>query len=155
MNPQAREQALADTSGASPVLLAEGRVLDPLDRYAEVLFGLFMVVTFTGTLSVATAGHNDVKTMLIAAIGCNTAWGFVDGVMFVLRNIVTRGREAAIEQAIRAAPRPEDAHRLVALGVDDPLGDMARGYSVDLPGGHDGRDNARVRDAHAGVEHGD
>jgi hypothetical protein len=122
MNPQARERALADTSGASPVLLAEGRVLDPIDRYAEVLFGLFMVVTFTGTLSVATAGHNDVKTMLIAAIGCNTAWGFVDGVMFVLRNIVTRGREAAIEQAIRAAPRPEDAHRLVA----DAIGPMAQ-----------------------------
>ena len=37
----------------------------------EVLFGLFMVLTFTGTLSVATAGREDVRVMLVAAIGCN------------------------------------------------------------------------------------
>ena len=36
------------------------RILDPIDRISEVLFGLFMVLTFTGTLSVATAGRDDV-----------------------------------------------------------------------------------------------
>ena len=97
--------------------LAEGRILDPIDRNAEVLFGLFMVLTFTGTLSVATAGRDDVRTMLIAAIGCNTAWGFVDAVMYVLRNLVTRGREATLERAIRTAGRPEDGHRLIAQAI--------------------------------------
>ena len=105
----------AAASGAGS--LSEGRVLDPIDRYAEVLFGLFMVMTFTGTLSVATAGRSDVRTMLIAAIGCNTAWGFVDGVMYVLRNIVARGREAVVERAIRGASVPEDGHRLVAEAI--------------------------------------
>jgi len=33
------------------------RVLDPIDRVSEVLFGLIMVLTFTGSLSVAEAGH--------------------------------------------------------------------------------------------------
>jgi hypothetical protein len=95
----------------------EGRILDPIDRNAEVLFGLFMVLTFTGTLSVASAGRDDIRTMLIAAIGCNTAWGFVDAVMYVLRNLVSRGREATLERSIRTATRPEDAHRLIAEAI--------------------------------------
>jgi hypothetical protein len=89
-------------------------ILDPIDRNSEVLFGLFMVLTFTGTLSVATAGREDVRTMLISAIGCNIAWGFVDGVMYVLRNLVTRGRQATFVRAVQAAPRPQEAYRLIA-----------------------------------------
>ena len=37
------------------------RVLDPIDRISEVLFGLFMVLTFTGTLSVLEGGHEAVR----------------------------------------------------------------------------------------------
>jgi VIT family len=94
-----------------------GRLLTPIDRNSEILFGLFMVLTFTGTLSVATAGREDVKVMLVAAIGCNIAWGFVDGVMYVLRNLVVRAREATLARAVRAAHRPEDAHRLIATQI--------------------------------------
>jgi VIT1/CCC1 family predicted Fe2+/Mn2+ transporter len=90
------------------------QVLDPIDRNSEILFGLFMVLTFTGTLSVATAGRDDVHTMLLAAIGCNIAWGFVDGVMYVLRSLVKRARRATLLRAVQSAARPEDAHRLIA-----------------------------------------
>jgi hypothetical protein len=92
----------------------DGRVLDPIDRISEVLFGLFMVLTFTGTLSVATAGRDDVRTMLIAAIGCNTAWGFVDAMMYVLRTLVERSRSATLLAVVRATTQPEQAHRLIA-----------------------------------------
>jgi VIT family len=90
------------------------RILDPVDRISEVLFGLFMVLTFTGTLSVATAGREDVRTMLISAIGCNIAWGFVDAVMYVLRNLVTRGHRASFLGAVQSAKRPQEAYRLIA-----------------------------------------
>jgi hypothetical protein len=33
-----------------------------------------MVLTFTGSLSVADAGRADVRAMLIGALGCNLAW---------------------------------------------------------------------------------
>jgi VIT1/CCC1 family predicted Fe2+/Mn2+ transporter len=102
------------------------RILDPIDRYSEVLFGLFMVLTFTGTLSVATAGRDDVRTMLIAAIGCNTAWGFVDAVMYVLRNLVARGRKAALLRQVQSGASPQQARQLIvgelgplASGMDD------------------------------------
>ena len=45
------------------------RVLSPVERISEVLFGLIMVLTFTGSLSVAEAGREDIRTMLIGALG--------------------------------------------------------------------------------------
>jgi hypothetical protein len=102
---------------------SRGGVLDPIDRNSEILFGLFMVLTFTGTLSVATAGAADVRTMLIAAIGCNIAWGFVDAVMYVLRGMVARGRQALLGRTLRGAGRVEDSHRLIA----DAIGPLAAG----------------------------
>jgi hypothetical protein len=60
------------------------RLLEPHERIAEVLFGLIMVLTFTGSLSVAEAGRDDVRTMLIAALGCNIAWGIIDGVLYLM-----------------------------------------------------------------------
>jgi hypothetical protein len=32
------------------------RLLDPIDRISEILFGLLMAVTIVGSLSIATAG---------------------------------------------------------------------------------------------------
>lgn len=93
------------------------RVLDPIDRISEVLFGLFMVLTFTGTLSVIDSGREEVRSMLVAAIGCNIAWGFVDGVMYVLRNLVVRGRSARLMRAVRRTAQPEKAHRLISSEV--------------------------------------
>lgn len=103
-----------------------GRVLDPIDRFSEVLFGLFMVLTFTGTLSVVDSGRDEVRDMLVAAIGCNLAWGFVDGVMYVLRNLVARGRRARLLRAVRGAARPEQAHRLIA----GEIGGLARAFDT-------------------------
>ncbi|HPO18813.1 MAG TPA: hypothetical protein PLO07_06425, partial [Rubrivivax sp.] len=108
---------MADASAGS----GEPRILDPIDRISEVLFGLFMVLTFTGTLSVIDAGRDEVRDMLVAAIGCNLAWGFVDGVMYVLRNLVARGRKAALLAALRDASPPGQAHGLIA----DQIGPLA------------------------------
>jgi hypothetical protein len=45
------------------------RVLEPSDRISEVLFGLIMVLTFTGSLSIAEAGREDIRAMMIGALG--------------------------------------------------------------------------------------
>ena len=79
------------------------RVLDPVERHSEVLFGLIMALTFTCTLSVAEAGRDEVRSMLTAAIGCNIAWGVVDAVMYVLGAIVGRAREHREQQAASSA----------------------------------------------------
>ena len=43
--------------------------LDPIDRASEVVFGTLMAMSFSGTLSIATAGEQDVHTMMLAALG--------------------------------------------------------------------------------------
>ena len=60
------------------------RVLEPYDRISEVLFGVIMVLTCTGSLSVAGADRAEVRTMLIGALGCNLAWGIIDAALYLM-----------------------------------------------------------------------
>src|SRR3954451_1113252 len=90
------------------------RVLEPIDRVSEVLFGLIMVLTFTGSLSVAEAGHEDVRTMLIGALGCNLAWGIIDGVLYLMGCMAEQGRGLHMFHAVRKATNPTEAQRIIA-----------------------------------------
>jgi hypothetical protein len=90
------------------------RVLEPNERISEVLFGLIMVLTFTGSLSVAEAGRDDVRTMLIGALGCNLAWGIIDAVFYLMGSLAEKGRNLMTYQAVRQATDPQKAQRLIA-----------------------------------------
>ena len=90
------------------------RVLEPHERISEVLFGLIMVLTFTGSLSVAEAGRDDVRTMLIGALGCNIAWGIIDGILYLMDCLSERGRDIRALQGARNAAVPAEAHRIIA-----------------------------------------
>jgi len=95
------------------------RVLDPIDRISEFLFGLIMVLTFTGSLSAAEAGRGEVRDMLIGALGCNLAWGIIDGIFYLMGCLAEKGRGLAVWRAVREAPTPEAAQRLIALALPD------------------------------------
>ncbi len=82
--------------------IREGAVLSPIDRIAEVLFGLIMVLTFTGAISVAT-GRGDVRQLLWAALGCNVAWGIVDAVMYWMNILLERGHGITVVRKIQQA----------------------------------------------------
>ena len=90
------------------------RILDPVARTSEVLFGLIMALTFTGTLSAATAGREDIRALLVGMIGCNLAWGLVDAVMFLVSTLAERGHDLQMIQAARRADRSEDARHVIA-----------------------------------------
>jgi VIT1/CCC1 family predicted Fe2+/Mn2+ transporter len=91
-----------------------GRVLDPMSRVSEVLFGLIMVLTFTGSLSVATAGRAEVREMLAGALGCNLAWGVIDAMLYLLGVLAEKGRSLAALRALRKSADPERGRTLVA-----------------------------------------
>jgi hypothetical protein len=94
------------------------RPLDPVDRFAEIIFGLIMVLTFTGAMSVAESGREDVRQMLLGALACNVAWGLVDGVMFVLTSMVGRTRQALVFKGLRTAD-PVTARAIVLAALPE------------------------------------
>ena len=91
----------------------QARFLDPYTRVAEVLFGLIMVLTFTGSLSVADAGRDDVRTMLIGALGCNIAWGIIDGIFYLMECISEQGQGIRAWHSLRGARTPAEARQVI------------------------------------------
>ena len=90
------------------------RVLEPIDHVSEILFGLIMVLTFTGSLSVAEVGREDVREMLVGALGCNVAWGIIDAVFYLMACLAEKGRNLMTFRAVRKTTDPQLAQRLVA-----------------------------------------
>ncbi len=93
------------------------RVLEPYDRVSEVLFGLIMVLTFTGSLSIAEAGRENIRTMLIGALGCNLAWGIIDGVLYLMGCLAEQGRALSTWHAVRRTTDSQKAQRLIAAAL--------------------------------------
>jgi hypothetical protein len=91
----------------------EASVLNPVDRIAEVLFGLIMVLTFTGAISASTDSRQDVRELLWAALGCNIAWGIVDAIMYLMNIAVERGHSLTVIKKIHASKNADDAGQIM------------------------------------------
>jgi hypothetical protein len=109
------------------------RVLSPspVDRVSELLFGLFMALTFTGAVSVADAGREQIRGMFVAALGCNLAWGLVDAVMFVVRTVTDRGRLLTLVRSVRAEPDAEAGRRLIERSLSRVVAGLVSSAEVE------------------------
>src|SRR4030095_10364878 len=117
-------------------------LLHPVDRVSEILFGLIMAVTIVGSLSIANAGHNEVRTVMAAALGCNLAWGLVDGVMYLVRTLTERAHNwrlarkvihAEPEAALRLIEQSLPSHVATITGPGELEGMRRRLLGLDLP----------------------
>lgn len=98
------------------------RVLDPIERSSEVIFGVIMALTFTGAISTTSPEREDVRELLVGALGCNTAWGIVDAVMYVITRLIERGRGLALLHRLQRTPDGDaDAARAIIGEVLPPL----------------------------------
>src|SRR5262249_30556221 len=50
-----------------------------------------------------TADQMTIRTVLIAALGCNLAWGIIDAGMYLMARLGERGHNAVVAHAIRKA----------------------------------------------------
>jgi len=96
------------------IQLTRNRVLDPLERFSEIVFGLIMVLSFTCAISVAEAGREDVRAMLIGAIGCNLAWGIIDAAFYLISCLTEEGRHAVLFRNVQQSSDPTQAHQTIA-----------------------------------------
>ncbi|NTW60200.1 MAG: hypothetical protein HGA43_13670, partial [Nitrospirae bacterium] len=99
------------------------RVLDPVSRISEIIFGVLMALSFTGALNAATAGREEVRTVMLTALGCNLAWGLVDAVMYLVATMTERGRNLMLLQQVRDSNDPQAAHANIAEALPGRLGE--------------------------------
>ncbi len=90
------------------------RVLDPLERFSEIVFGLIMVLSFTCAISVAEAGREDVRAMFIGAIGCNLAWGIIDAAFYLISCLTEAGRNATLLRSVQQSTDSAQARQTIA-----------------------------------------
>ena len=100
--------------------IQESAVLNPVDRIAEVLFGLIMVLSFTGAISASTDAREDVRELLWAALGCNVAWGLVDAIMYLMNVAIERGHGITMIKKMHQA-KSEEASGEILKGEMQPL----------------------------------
>jgi len=98
------------------------KYLDPEDSLGEVLFGLIMVLTFTlGAGFSAGDGPEATRTLLLSALGCNIAWGIIDGVMYVMSALHRRARLAQFAILVEHAPDEEASVALIRDQLEPEL----------------------------------
>lgn len=90
------------------------------DRLVEVLCGVIMVLVMIGYLRLSLMGEDDIemkKTMILVPLGCNAAWGIIDGIMYVLTNLIKRGKIYRLSSSIKSKKDKED----VRISIEDDL----------------------------------
>jgi VIT1/CCC1 family predicted Fe2+/Mn2+ transporter len=97
------------------------RILDPLERTSEILFGVIMVLTFTSSISVAQSGQAETREVLVAALGCNIAWGIVDAAFYLMAILIGRARGLKILHAIRENRDHSISQRLILEALPEPV----------------------------------
>jgi len=117
------------------------RHLDPAESLGEILFGLIMVLTFTLGASVAGGWE---RGLILAAVGCNLAWGIIDGALFVMSRLFERSQKGRLIRAIRQAPDSAAALAAIRLEMEPGL------EAVTEPGDRE----QLYRSVHALIAHG-
>jgi hypothetical protein len=92
-------------STSTEVKAESNRALEPMSRLSETLFGLIMVLTFTCSLSVANVGREDVRLMLIGALGCNVAWGLIDGWFYLMNSLAEKSQNLSVANSCSGRDR--------------------------------------------------
>jgi len=116
--------------------------LNPNERIAEVLFGLIMVLTFTCSFSVETGEETTAHELLIAALGCNFAWGLIDAIFYLMTTFSQRGRNILTLERLRTTRDPSEARAIVAAAFPPLVASVASEADFDRIHG----ELARMRD---------
>jgi VIT family len=115
---------------------SSNRVLDPLERFSEIVFGLIMVLSFTCALSVAEAGREDVREMFIGAIGCNLAWGIIDAAFYLIACLTEAGRNATLLRNVQQSASTAQAQQFIAGSLPPKIAEALQFADLDRIGTH-------------------
>ena len=100
------------------------RHLDPASTMGELIFGMIMVMTFTlGARLLGADEPTDGRELMIAALGCNVAWGIIDAFLYLLGVLHERRRLASMQATLRRGQT--DATVLVREELEESVAGLA------------------------------
>ena len=108
-----------------------GSALDPISRISEVLFGLIMVLSFTGSISVASDGKAEIKNLLWAALGCNLAWGIIDGVFYLMSRLFEKGHGYSVLKKLKSTTDKDEGRKLLTDELPPVISAILKPEEVD------------------------
>jgi hypothetical protein len=106
-------------------------VLSPFERGAEIIFGILMAISVTAAAEITAGADANVRELMIAALGCNLAWGLIDGVIYLLQLQYERHRMHRMVLELREL-KAEDAFRARVAAELPPL--VAQAMNADSLG---------------------
>jgi hypothetical protein len=106
-------------------------VLDPISRISEILFGLIMVLSFTGSISVASDGKAEIKELLWAALGCNLAWGIIDAVFYLMSRLLEKGHGNLVLKKLKSATDKIAGRKLITDELPPVISAILKPEEVD------------------------
>ena len=112
-------------------IVKEDAVLNPVDRISEVLFGTIMVLTFTGAISAATDGRQEIRELLWAALGCNVAWGFVDAIMYLMNVVLERAHSVTLIHRIMNSESNEVSRQILKAEIQPLVSGLLKDVELD------------------------
>lgn len=96
--------------------------LSPLERLTEIMFALIMVLAIISTNSITWVEEDEKnEKVIIAALGCNAAWGIIDGVVYVLTSVFNKGRCSRIIHSAKSSPNRKEAMDAVGEELGNTL----------------------------------
>lgn len=131
---------------------AESPLLSPAQRASEIVFGIIMALSITAAMSVGGASRGDARELLVAALACNVAWGFVDAAMYLINTLVDRARRRKVASDLREAATDEEFRAILLRNAQEDLVGKIQAEGIarlrrwvtrhgdDLPKGLDGSD---------------
>lgn len=99
-------------------------LLDPIDRLAETIYSVLILLTFTLAFRIFNLSSGEavsseyVNELLIGAFLAILAWGVIDGIVYVLTEVFERGEKHRILLYIESADTPEEAVEAIADELD-------------------------------------
>jgi len=125
---------MANESDFWKARLRELSELDKPSRISEILFGLIMVLTFTGTISVSTVGRQEISELLWAALGCNLAWGLVDAVMYLMNEVIDRAHGVKLLNRIKLSDNISETRKMVKESISSLFSYLMEDEEIDRLG---------------------
>ena len=84
---------------------------------------MVLTVTLTAGL-VVDEGKAGVRKLLLAAIGCNVAWGIIDAVLYLMNSLTVRSGKMRLIEAVQRAPDSQTALDLVRGEIEPELKEL-------------------------------